>query len=191
MRSRQRRIILFYGGPGSGKGTQAKLLAKKIGAKTFSMGEELRKIALKKTALGRKVNALTDKGILVPNYVTMEVAANFLKKGGDIIFDGYPRSLGQAYNLNRLLIKIAPDAEINFLYFDVPISELKKRLKSRIKKENRDDDKDMEAVDQRFKIFKEKKQRLVEYYGSKGHLRTIDGKGSVDDIHKRVLKVIS
>jgi len=188
---KKRQIIMFYGGPGSGKGTQAKLLAKKLKAPFFSVGEELRKIASKNTALARQVNKLIDKGSFVPNYISGAIVATQLKKGGNLIFDGYPRNIGQAYDLNRLLGKMAPNASSYFVFLDVPVGELKKRLKARIVKEGRDDDRDLEAMNQRFKIFNEKRGRLLDYFAGKGWLQTVDGIGSIEQVHKRVLQAVT
>ncbi len=98
--------LILVGKQGSGKGTQAKLLAQKFGFKIFETGGALRTIAQEDSELGREVLAITTRGDLVPNEVVMKIVSDFLSKlEGDVpvIFDGIPRSEEQRITLENLI----------------------------------------------------------------------------------------
>ncbi len=98
--------LILVGKQGSGKGTQAKILAEKFGYKIFETGGALRAIAEENSALGREVKEITTRGDLVPNEVVMQIVADFLEKlAGEapVIFDGIPRSDEQRVSLEKLL----------------------------------------------------------------------------------------
>lgn len=98
--------LILVGKQGSGKGTQAKILAEKFGFKIFETGGALRAIAKEDSELGREVLAITTRGDLVPNEVVMKIVSDFLAKlEGDapVIFDGIPRSDEQRVSLEELL----------------------------------------------------------------------------------------
>jgi adenylate kinase len=98
--------LILVGKQGSGKGTQAKILAEKFGFEIFETGGALRSIAKENSALGREVLAITTRGDLVPNEVVMKIVSDFLSKlKGDapVIFDGIPRSDEQRITLEQLL----------------------------------------------------------------------------------------
>lgn len=107
-------ILLIEGPQASGKGTQAELLEKQYNIKHVSIGELLRDEERKNTKRGRLIKNLIDKGDLVPNSITNEMAAAALKKYNKLIFDGYPRNLNQAKFLDETV-------KIDLLIFlDVP-----------------------------------------------------------------------
>lgn len=98
--------LILVGKQGSGKGTQAKILAEKFGFNIFETGGALRSIAKEDSALGREVLAITTRGDLVPNGVVMEIVSDFLEKlkgVSPVIFDGIPRSDEQRISLEKLL----------------------------------------------------------------------------------------
>lgn len=98
--------LILVGKQGSGKGTQAKILAEKCGFKIFETGGALRAIAAENSALGREVKEITTRGDLVSNEIVMQIVADFLEKlEGDasVIFDGIPRSEEQRISLEELL----------------------------------------------------------------------------------------
>jgi adenylate kinase len=100
--------LILVGKQGSGKGTQAKILAEKFGFKIFETGGALRAIAKENSELGREVLAITTRGDLVPNEVVMKIVSDFISKleeGFSVIFDGIPRSEVQRISLEELLEK--------------------------------------------------------------------------------------
>lgn len=100
--------LIFFGMQGSGKGTLGRFIAARHGMQIFETGAELRKLSQEDSKLGHKIKSIIEAGHLVPNEVVMEIVENFmnnLPKGKSVIFDGIPRKVEQAENLNALLDK--------------------------------------------------------------------------------------
>ncbi|MCF7846588.1 MAG: nucleoside monophosphate kinase [Candidatus Gracilibacteria bacterium] len=107
--------LILVGKQGSGKGTQAKILAKRFGYHIFETGAALRAIAQKPSPLGQKVKAITTRGDLVPNEIVMEIVHDFLQEiPGDtpVIFDGIPRSEEQRQTLENLFSVLGRDFRV-------------------------------------------------------------------------------
>lgn len=184
--------VVFLGPPGSGKGTQAKLLAKRLGVPAVSTGDMLREAVRRETALGRRAKAIMDAGELVPDDVVIglirermaapDAAAGFL-------LDGFPRTIAQAEALDRLLGDGgAPlDAVINLA---VPEKALLDRLLGRAGEEGRSDDRP-ETIRERLRVYAEKTAPLVAFYESSGLLTHVDGLGSIEDVSGRIDGVLA
>ncbi|MBT3349643.1 AAA family ATPase [bacterium] len=113
--------LILVGKQGSGKGTQAKILAKKFGYQIFETGAALRKIANATSELGQKVKEITTRGDLVPNEIVMEIVREFLKNADtekSVIFDGIPRSEEQRQTLEKLLGEMGRE----FLALEIKLS---------------------------------------------------------------------
>jgi adenylate kinase len=113
--------LILVGKQGSGKGTQAKILAKKLGFKIFETGAALRNIAQQDTPLGREVLDITSRGDLVSNDIVMQIVEDFLnelEENTPVIFDGIPRSEVQRQSLEDLLNKNSRD----FLVIEIKLS---------------------------------------------------------------------
>lgn len=112
-------IFIFFGPPGSGKGTQAQYLVDNYGFIHISTGELLRREIEEKSELGGKVQSLIESGLYVPDEVVTEVVSKVLSKSteGNFIFDGYPRTLNQALAFDELLSvkKLKVDLVVNFV----------------------------------------------------------------------------
>ena len=103
MNIKEKKIILF-GAPGSGKGTQAEMLAKDAGLFRVSLGDILRQEVEKATDLGNEVKGYMQQGLLVPDGVVARVIDEYIGSG-NFILDGYPRNIAQAHTLNEILSK--------------------------------------------------------------------------------------
>lgn len=179
--------VVFLGPPGSGKGTQAKLLAKRLGVPAVSTGDMLREAVRRETSLGRRAKAIMEAGELVPDDVVIglirermaapDAAAGFL-------LDGFPRTIAQAEALDRLLEDGgAPlDAVVNLA---VPEKALLDRLLGRAGEEGRSDDRP-ETIRERLRVYAEKTAPLVAFYEKSGLLTHVDGLGSVEDVSGRI-----
>jgi adenylate kinase len=127
-------ILLLFGGPGSGKGTQAQYLAKEFGFTHISTGELLRKEVAANTALGQKIATIIKSGGLVPDEIVSQIVQENLPqllKKGSVILDGYPRTVGQVRALDALC-KGLPDVKIHVIYFQADAQTLKDRLLRRV-----------------------------------------------------------
>jgi adenylate kinase len=179
--------VIFLGPPGSGKGTQAKLLAGRLDVPAISTGDMLREAVRQGTPLGRRAQAIMEAGELVPDDVVIalardRIAAPDARRG--FLLDGFPRTTEQAQALDRLLKGNghALDAVINLL---VPEKTLTERMLGRAAQEGRSDDRP-ETVAERLRVYREKTAPLVEHYRAAGLLKDVDGSGEIFEIAGRI-----
>ena len=184
--------IVIFGKPGSGKGTQASFLKEKYSLYHISTGDLFRKNISNKTKLGIEAKSYLDNGDLVPDSVTIKMLENEVllnKQVKGYIFDGFPRTLAQAESLDTFLNSI--NLKINAtIALDVDENELITRLLDRGKTTNRSDDQDLEKIKNRFNEYNSKTSILIDFYDKQGKFYSVDGKGSVDDITKRLFYLI-
>lgn len=158
--------IVLLGPPGSGKGTQGRLLAERLGVRHLSTGVLLRDEASSGTDLGRKIAPYLDRGELAPDDLTMAVvepAVAAARAEGGYVLDGFPRTLDQASHL--------PEDDIA-VHLDLPDDVARVRLAER--DEGRSDDDDPTVIDHRLRVYHERTAPLLELYGSRGRLITVD-----------------
>src|SRR4030042_4168197 len=126
-------FVVFLGAPGAGKGTQAAVISGKLGVAHIASGDLFRQAVEKGTELGKSVKAYMDKGALVSDEVTIQLISERLNepdcKGG-CVFDGFPRTIGEARALDKMLAGRA-EAVDKAVYIEVPEKELLKRLSGR------------------------------------------------------------
>jgi adenylate kinases len=205
--------IVLLGPPGSGKGTQGEKLSEEMGYVRLSTGDMLREAVRNGTPLGIKAKGFMDSGALVPNDLIinlMKEKINSLGDGAGVIFDGFPRTVEQADALGE---QIKVDLALNL---DVKDEALVERLTKRRscpkcnavyhlsnnppRSDNicdkcgselyhRDDDKE-ETVKNRLKVYRDNTMPLIDYYGKKGILVTIEGVGNIDEIFTKVRKTV-
>ena len=184
--------IVIFGKPGSGKGTQANFLKEKYSLYHISTGDLFRKNISNKTNLGIEAKSYLDNGDLVPDSVTIKMLENEVlqnKKVKGYIFDGFPRTLEQAKSLDTFLNSI--NLKINAtIALDVDENELITRLLDRGKTTNRSDDQDLDKIQNRFNEYNNKTSILIDFYDKQGKFYSVDGKGSVDDITRRLFDLV-
>lgn len=185
------KTIIIFGPPGSGKGTQAKLLSKELNLIHFSTGEKLRKESNKKTKLGKQINSLTSKGNLVPDELSTRITKNFILSHNkyNLLLDGFPRTLNQAANLVTFLKEIKCD---NIIVINLKVSkkELLKRLLERAKIEHRKDD-NPKTIKQRLKIYHHQTKPIIKFLKkNKLKIFSFNGKGDISKIQKEIIKKI-
>lgn len=184
--------IVLLGPPGSGKGTQAKLLVEQLGVPHISTGALLRNAAQRGTELGLKAKALTDKGELVPDDVISDMIGERLRRADvakGFILDGYPRNLAQAKSLDALLERLHQPVDEAIL-IDIKAELIIKRIAKRAQEEGRADDTE-ETVRNRLQVYTEQTEPVAEYYAQRGLLTKVLGEGSVDDIFQRILSILN
>lgn len=181
--------LVFMGPPGSGKGTQAQSLVKEHGMVQLSTGELFRDHIRRDTALGQKAKTYLDKGDYVPDAVTVNMVRDWLNHvpaGTRIVFDGFPRTVQQADELDILLREFGRAVDAVIL-IDAPREELLTRLTKRSKEQGRSDD-TSEVIGRRLDVYKEQTQPVVDHYSRRGLVRKVDGLGKIEDIAVRVFR---
>ncbi len=178
-------IAVLLGAPGVGKGTQAKLAAEHNGWIHLSTGDMLREEVARGTELGRKADAVMQRGELVPDEVMVGMVAGrvrALAPGQVLLLDGFPRSLPQA----RALEAAASGGTVALaLYFTAPESVLTDRLVAR----GRADD-TREVISRRLAVYRETTEPLVAHYRGRGILREIPADRAIADIQKDLLRLV-
>jgi adenylate kinase len=179
--------VIFLGPPGSGKGTQAEILAKLLDIPHISTGEILRSAIAKSTPLGQKAKGYMARGELVPNELILDMVRERLQdqdiqKGW--ILDGFPRSVSQATFLDELL------GEINYaapcvIDLEVPQNVLIDRLLKR----GRQDDTE-ETIRRRLEVYHEQTEPVTDYYRGKGNLHVVDGNRGTEEVTQSLKDIV-
>ena len=183
--------LVLLGAPGSGKGTQAKLLKEEFKIPHISTGDLLRAAEADKTELGLAAKVVMDKGELVSDEIVLgmlkeRLAADDANDG--YILDGFPRNLVQADMLDNLLNEIKMPAE-HAVLIAVDPEEVVGRIAKRALEEGRSDDTE-EVVRDRIKIYDNQTAPVVDHYRNHEILSEVLGQGSVDQVHMRILSVL-
>jgi adenylate kinase len=179
--------VVFLGPPGSGKGTQAKLLAERLKVPAISTGDILRTAVRDRTPLGLQAQAIMEKGELVSDELIVALIRDRIARKdarGGFILDGFPRTLEQARSLDTLLSGNG-DALSAAVNFGVPETVLVERMLGRAKDEGRADDRP-ETIRERLRVYREKTEPLIGFYGAKGLLADVDGVGTVEQVAGRL-----
>jgi adenylate kinase len=179
--------VVFLGPPGSGKGTQAKFLAERLGVPAISTGEILRTAVREKTPLGQKAQAIMERGDLVSDDLIVDLIRERIAQADarrGFILDGFPRTIAQAEALERLLAERG-DSVSAAVNFRVPDEELTRRMLGRAAEEGRADDQP-ETIRERLRVYREKTEPLVAFYRKRDLAADVDGVGTVDEIGSRV-----
>lgn len=177
--------ILFIGPPGAGKGTQADLVAERLGIPHISTGDMFRDHVSRGTELGCRVDAIMAAGDYVPDEITVAMLEErFDQPDADrgFILDGFPRTLGQVESLDSLLGEDGLDLVV---VFKVDEDELASRMLAR----GRPDD-TIETILNRRRVYNEQTQPLIDLYSERGLTATIDGIGDIDEVTERILAVL-
>lgn len=179
--------FILFGPPGSGKGTQSIKIAEKYNLAHISTGDIFRKNIREKTALGLKVQSIIEKGELVPDELLVEILEDALDQFSGVdgfVFDGFPRTIQQADDLDTILEK-RNDKVSMVLSLEVNDDEIIGRLLKRAELQGRKDD-TKEVIENRINIYNSQTQPLIDYYKEKGLFHFVNGIGSIDDIFKSI-----
>jgi adenylate kinase len=183
--------IVIFGPPGSGKGTQSEKIIEKYGLVHISTGDILREEVAAQTELGLKAKKIMDQGELVSDKIVIGMIRKKLEghqDGPGFIFDGFPRTVNQARELRKALTDYDERVGV-VISLDVSREELVKRLLNRGKETGRSDDK-LETINNRIDVYMRQTIPVTYYYDKMHKHVAIDGTGSVEDIFKRIVKVI-
>ena len=184
--------IIIFGPPVAGKGTQSKFIVKNFNMFQLSTGEYLRNEIAKNTTVGKKISSIINTGSLVSDDIVsnlIEKVISNLKYQNNIIFDGYPRSLNQAKNLDNLRKKY--NQKINLvLKLSVSLETIKRRISERRNLEKRADDNEEIAI-KRYQTYEKSTEPVIEYYKKLNLLKVINGERSIDQINKEISDIIA
>ncbi len=210
--------IIMLGAPGAGKGTQAKMIADKYQIPHISTGDIFRSNIKEGTELGKEAKTYMDKGLLVPDELTVKILLDRVAKDdckNGYVLDGFPRTIPQAEVLDEALAKL--NDKIDYaIDVDVPDENIIRRMSGRraclacgatyhiehippktegicdrCGKElvQRDDDKE-ETVKNRLNVYHEQTQPLIDFYTKKGILKTVDGTVDMKDVFAAIVKIL-
>ena len=183
--------VVIFGPPGAGKGTQSNLIVKKFNLYQLSTGEILRKEIRNKSDLGTKISKIINEGNLVSDKIVGNLIEKYISNKDykdKIIFDGYPRNLNQAKNLDYLLNKYNQKIDI-VLKLSVSLESVKKRISERKNLEKRADDNEDIAI-KRFKTYETDIKPVINFYERSKLLRVVNGEGSIEEISTEISGLI-
>ncbi len=185
--------LLLVGPPGAGKGTQAVRLAEAYGIPAISTGDIFRANVRDETPLGVEAKGFMDRGEYVPDSLTNALVADRLTNddcAGGFLLDGYPRTVDQVRALDEVLadqgekldavVELAADPEV-----------VVQRILLRAKDSGRSDDADESVIRNRLDLYTRETAPLIEVYGARGVLVSIDGIGDIADVTDRITAALA
>ncbi|MGF1669355.1 MAG: adenylate kinase [Balneolaceae bacterium] len=182
-------ILILFGPPGAGKGTQASLISDYYNIPHLSTGNIFRSAIKNETPLGKKVKSILDEGKLVPDQVVVDLVADEIKKpeyNHGYILDGFPRTVEQALSFDEILSETGQSVN-SLISLTVPKNELVKRILSR--GEGRSDDTE-EKIKTRLNVYERETKPVMDYYKKKNLVKPVNGVGNVEEIFKRIIDSI-
>ena len=179
--------IILFGPPGAGKGTQAKHIVNKINGFQISTGDMLRDEIQNNSEIGKKIINDMNEGKFVSDEIVNELIKKVIfdpKKKERLIFDGYPRSLSQAKNLDTLLKQ--SNQKVDFIFFlNVNKETIVKRIEKRKIQEKRSDD-DSNTILKRYDTYMELTKPVLEFYSKNSNFYEIDGALKIEEITAKI-----
>ena len=179
--------IILFGPPGAGKGTQSKYLVNKLNAFQISTGDLLREEIKKNSDIGKAITNDMNNGKFISDDIVNKLIENLVydpQKKNRLIFDGYPRSLSQAKNLEELLNNSNQNIDL-ILFLNVDKDTIINRLEKRKIIENRSDDVS-DTIVRRYEKYMETTQPVLNFYSENPNFKEIDGSMEIDKITRKI-----
>ena len=184
--------LILFGPPGAGKGTQARYLVNKLNGFQISTGDMLRDEIQKDSEIGKKIINDMNEGKFVDDEIVNNLIKNTLSdpnKKNKLIFDGYPRSLSQAKNLDLLLD--STNQKIDFIFFlNVNKETIIERIKKRKTLEKRSDD-DLGVILKRYDTYMSTTKPVLDFYSKNPNFYELDGSLEIDQITLKIDDIIN
>ena len=184
--------IILFGPPGAGKGTQSKYLVNKLNAFQISTGDLLREEIKKNSDTGKIINDDMKNGKFISDDIVNKLIKNLIsdpQKKNKLIFDGYPRSLSQAKNLEALLKNSNQSIDL-ILFLNVDKETILKRLEKRKIIENRSDD-ETNTIVSRYEKYMKTTQPVLNFYSENPNFKEIDGTLEIEEITRKIDAIIN
>ena len=187
-------ILILFGPPGVGKGTQAARLTETRGLVQLSTGDMLREAIANGTELGRKAKSVMDAGKLVADDIIIGMIAERLSSpecANGVILDGFPRTIEQAKGLDSMLDDMGLNID-RAIEMQVDESILADRIKKRAQESDqvRDDD-NVEVLKKRLKVYHENTAPIIPYYKDGGKVSVVDGMQPIEDVAAAIDKILN
>ena len=184
--------VIIFGPPGAGKGTQANNIVKKFNLFQISTGDLLRSEVKNKTNIGKHIEDIISKG----DFATDEIVNELIKKNifddnkkNKLIFDGYPRSIRQAKDLDLMLTET--NQKIDFIFFlNVKKDTIIKRIEKRKIVEKRSDD-NLDTILKRYDTYMETTKPVLDFYSQNPNFYEIDGDRKIDEISSKIEQILT
>ena len=184
--------VIIFGPPGAGKGTQSHIIVKKFNLYQISTGDLLRNEVKNQTDLGKDIEKIISKGDFATDEIVNELIKNVIsdpQKKNRLIFDGYPRSLSQAKNLDTLIGD--SKQEINYIFFlNVNKETIIKRIEKRKLLEKRSDD-NLNTILKRYDTYMETTRPVLDFYSKNSNFYEIDGGEEIQVISSKIEQILS
>lgn len=181
--------MLILGPQGSGKGTQAKLIAAAYGIAHVATGDILREAVEDGSELGHRVRPILERGDLVPDDLMIDLIRERLEDEEGYVLDGFPRTLPQSEALAAMLDEIGKPLDAVIL-LDASDAVVTARLEARALAEGRADD-SPEAIGNRLRLYHELTEPVVERYRREGTLVAVDGEGTVEEVAAAIERALA
>ena len=184
--------VVIFGPPGAGKGTQAQNIVKKFNLHQVSTGDLLRTEIKNKSEIGKEIEEIISKGDFATDDIVNKLIANIIfdpKKKNKLIFDGYPRSLSQAKNLDVLLKN--SNQKIDFIFFlNVKKDTIIKRIEKRKMLEKRSDD-NLNTILKRYDTYMETTRPVLDFYSKNRNFHEINGDEEIQVISSKIEHILT
>jgi len=184
--------LLLIGPPGAGKGTQARHISELYGVPAISTGDIFRANVQQDTPLGVKAQQYIDAGKYVPDSLTNDLVRGRLSEpdvAGGFLLDGYPRTVAQVHELDNILAAQGRSLDVVVLLV-ADSDEIVDRLSQRAREQGRSDDTE-EVIRHRLEVYEEQTAPLIDIYGLRGVVVTVDGLGTVDEVTTRIAEALA
>ena len=184
--------IVIFGPPGAGKGTQSNFIVNRFRLHQLSTGDLLRKEIKDKTKLGNEISSIINSGNLVSDQIVSDLIEKYISNSiykSRLIFDGYPRTINQAKNLEKLLN--SSGQKVDFVFFlNVKKDAIIKRIEKRKILEKRSDD-DFKTILKRYDTYMEVTKPVLKYYSKKNNFYEVDGSMEIINISQKIEEILN